>query len=69
MTFDFVHQLSPPDLIALKTLVDSRVHHLTQSGTCFAVQYADQMKCDKCGFVWDTNDPDGPPCTWSDEKK
>lgn len=29
---------------------------------CKARQYADQMRCLKCGMVWDTNDPEPPEC-------
>lgn len=29
---------------------------------CEAHQVGDQMFCDRCGLVWDTNDPDTPMC-------
>lgn len=29
---------------------------------CEAVQHADQTACERCGLVWDTNDPDPPAC-------
>lgn len=29
---------------------------------CEARQYSDQMKCDRCNLMWDTNDPDAPKC-------
>lgn len=29
---------------------------------CEAKQYSDTMICDKCGLVWDTNDPYPPAC-------
>jgi len=30
--------------------------------SCEAVQKSDQMYCDKCGLVWDVNDPYPPAC-------
>lgn len=30
--------------------------------SCEAKQYSDQMFCDRCGLVWDMNDPDRPEC-------
>jgi len=29
---------------------------------CSARQQSDQMTCDRCGLVWDMNDPDPPAC-------
>ena len=29
---------------------------------CEAKQYSGQMFCDRCGLVWDINDPDRPEC-------
>lgn len=29
---------------------------------CHARQHSDQMVCDRCGLVWDTNDPEPPAC-------
>lgn len=29
---------------------------------CQAVQYSDQMICDRCGLQWDVNDPEPPAC-------
>ena len=26
------------------------------------IQFSDQMRCRKCGKVWDTNDPEPPEC-------
>lgn len=36
---------------------------------CKARQYADQMRCLKCGMVWDTNDPEPPECKREPEPK
>lgn len=30
--------------------------------TCRARRVSDQMNCPRCGYVWDTNDPDPPVC-------
>lgn len=30
--------------------------------SCEAYQRGDSMYCDKCGYTWDTNDPDPPEC-------
>ena len=29
---------------------------------CQAVQQSDQKVCNRCGLVWDMNDPDRPAC-------
>ena len=29
---------------------------------CEAQQVSDQMRCERCGLVWDMNDPDPPEC-------
>lgn len=29
---------------------------------CEAIQQSDQKVCNRCGLVWDMNDPDPPPC-------
>jgi len=34
---------------------------------CEARQYSDQMQCDRCGHMWDTNDDDAPECLTDDE--
>ena len=35
---------------------------------CTARQYSDQMICDNCGLVWDTNDPEPPQCKKEGDK-
>lgn len=34
---------------------------------CEAVQYSDQKCCDRCGLVWDMNDPEPPECMTDEE--
>lgn len=34
----------------------------TENFACSAAQHADHMVCEKCGLVWDTNDPSPPEC-------
>lgn len=29
---------------------------------CKARQHSDQKHCDRCGLVWDMNDPEPPEC-------
>lgn len=33
-----------------------------KGGPCEAVQLSDQMRCERCGFTYDVNDPDPPDC-------
>lgn len=33
-----------------------------KGGPCEAVQFSDQMRCDRCGLSYDVNDPDPPDC-------
>lgn len=34
---------------------------------CQARQYSDQMICERCGYIWDTNDIDPPTCKTQSE--
>lgn len=34
---------------------------------CSARQYSDQKQCDRCGLIWDMNDPDPPKCKTDEE--
>jgi len=36
---------------------------------CKARQYSDQTRCLACKLVWDTNDPEPPPCGEEDKDK
>ena len=33
-----------------------------KGGPCEAVQVSDQMRCERCGVIYDVNDPDPPDC-------
>jgi len=33
--------------------------------TCAATQQSDQMYCERCGLLWDMNDPEPPTCKTS----
>lgn len=34
---------------------------------CEAIQQSDQKCCNRCGYVWDMNDPEPPECKTKEE--
>ncbi len=35
---------------------------MPEPDACEAIQYSDQMRCDRCNLIWDMNDCDKPDC-------